>query len=91
MELREISSSISYTASFLGPPWDKVSRSASAILMPFLRQPPVALQRGAVNHLLVGSHLLPDGKMRVGKNLVLCGNVLGAVIDLPEIITYLVL
>ena len=38
---------------------------------------------------MISGHLLPDRKLGVSKNPVFGGDVLGAVVDLPEIITYL--
>ena len=38
---------------------------------------------------MISGHLLPDRKLRVSKNPVFSGDVLGAVVDLPEIVTHL--
>ena len=38
---------------------------------------------------MISGHLLPDRKLGVSKNPVFSGDVLGAVVDLPEIVTHL--
>ena len=44
----------------------------------------IAIQRGTVNNFLIGGHLFPDGKLRIGENPVFGGNVLDPVVVLNK-------
>ena len=51
-----------------------------------LRAAPVSRRGKAVNHFLIGRHLLPDIELGIGKNAVLFGNILYPVVNLFEVI-----
>lgn len=78
---REISSSTSQTTPFFGTNCPEVLLSLRHLLP---RVQPFSLQRGTVNDLLVGGHLLPDVELGHGENLVLVGNVLPPVVVFNE-------
>ena len=67
---REISSSISYTASFLGTICLEVP---SPIPTVFFLHLTVALQRRTVYDFLIGGHLLPDRELREREYLMFLG------------------
>ena len=82
---REISSSISYTASFLGTICLEVP---SPIPTVFFLHLTVALQRRTVYDFLISGHLLPDRELREREHLMLLGNILQAVIHFHEMIAF---
>ena len=82
---REISSSISYTASFLGTICLEVP---SPIPTVFFLHLTVALQRRTVYDFLISGHLLPDRELREREYLMFLGNILQAVIHFHEMIAF---
>ena len=86
MVRRETSSSISYTASFpAATSGQSVSKCRLSFLTLLMGKLPIAFQRGTVNNLLVGRHLFPDKKFRVGENPVFGGNVLCIMVKFLEV------
>ena len=82
---REISSSISYTASFLGTICLEVPLPIPTVYFLHLA---VALQRRTVYDFMISRHLLPDRELREREHLMLLGNILQAVIHFHEMIAF---
>ena len=82
---REISSSISYTASFLGTICLEVP---SPIPTAFFLHLTVALQRRTVYDFLIGGHLLPDRELREREHLMLLAVVFVIVLSISLIFSF---